>query len=191
MNSRVHRSNQHGAALAISLIFLLVLTILSIAAMSGSGLQERMAGGIRQTNLAFQAAESGVLAGESWIGSTQRITRPDPILSCTSSSTCPINQVWATDVTISGVLTNLNPLTFDWANFNWTANAVELGTTGTKEMPLVIADPRYLIQESGSRSDDFSANPESLTYFYTVTARGVAATTQHASIVQSVYARRF
>jgi len=53
---------QHGATLLISLVLLLVLTILALAAGRSATLQQRMAGNLQQQNLAFQAAENGIQA---------------------------------------------------------------------------------------------------------------------------------
>ena len=62
---RMNIKQQSGAALIVSLILLIVLTVLSIAAMQGTTMQERMAGNYRDTNQAFQAAEAALRAGES------------------------------------------------------------------------------------------------------------------------------
>ena len=53
---------QHGVALVITLLLLIVLTILGVASMSGSLMQERMAGNVNLQTLAFEAASSGVSA---------------------------------------------------------------------------------------------------------------------------------
>jgi len=53
---------QRGATLLISLVLLLVLTILALAAGRSATLQQRMAGNLQQQNLAFQAAENGIQA---------------------------------------------------------------------------------------------------------------------------------
>lgn len=55
---------QHGIVLVTTLMFLVVLTILVLAMMRTSLLEERMAGYSRDWNLAFQAAESALRAGE-------------------------------------------------------------------------------------------------------------------------------
>ena len=49
---------QQGLALVMALIFLVVLTILGLASVSGNILQERMAANSRDKNIAFQAAEA-------------------------------------------------------------------------------------------------------------------------------------
>ena len=60
---------ERGAALVISLIFLLVITIVAIAGTRSTTMQERMAGNTRDRNLAFQAAESGLREAEDFIDS--------------------------------------------------------------------------------------------------------------------------
>lgn len=64
------RRAQHGAALVIGLILLLVMTLLSITAMRGTLLQERMSGALSDQNIAFQAAESALREGEAVLGNT-------------------------------------------------------------------------------------------------------------------------
>ncbi|AYC34322.1 hypothetical protein D3880_18995 [Pseudomonas cavernae] len=58
---------QRGAVLLVCLIMLLVLTVLGVTSMSGSTLQERMAGGARDYNVAFQAAEAALRVGEAHV----------------------------------------------------------------------------------------------------------------------------
>lgn len=50
------------------LIFLVLLTILGVTAMQTSTMEERMAGNIRDENLAFQAAESALREAEAFLG---------------------------------------------------------------------------------------------------------------------------
>ena len=51
---------QHGAVLLISLIMLLVLTVIGLAAVQRSNMQERMAANTHINNIAFNAAESAI-----------------------------------------------------------------------------------------------------------------------------------
>ncbi len=67
---------QTGAALIIALVFLVALTLLGIAAMSGNSLQEKMAYSAGETNISFQSAETAVSAGEAWLEA--RIAQPIP-----------------------------------------------------------------------------------------------------------------
>lgn len=49
---------QRGSALIIALVFLLILTLLGVSAMQGTSQEEKMAGNLRDLNLAFQGAEA-------------------------------------------------------------------------------------------------------------------------------------
>lgn len=55
---------QRGAVLLIALIMLLLLTIIGMAGMRDTNMQEKMAGNLRDQNLAFQAAEAGLRFAE-------------------------------------------------------------------------------------------------------------------------------
>ena len=58
-------NHKEGAVLIISLIMLLLLTIIGVTAIQTSSLEEKMAGNMRDQNLAFQAAESALRVGET------------------------------------------------------------------------------------------------------------------------------
>ena len=67
MTATLNRNRQSGAVLVISLIFLLVLTVVGVAAMQNTSLEEKMAGNVKDRNLAFQNAESAVREAETFI----------------------------------------------------------------------------------------------------------------------------
>ena len=63
--------NQHhresGVVLFISLVMLLIITVLGISSVQSTSMQERMARNARDTNLAFQSAESAIKDAEEYI----------------------------------------------------------------------------------------------------------------------------
>lgn len=61
---------QRGAALIVSLLILLLMTIIGITSMQTTTLEERMAGNMRDLNLAFQSAEAALIEGESYLHNT-------------------------------------------------------------------------------------------------------------------------
>lgn len=90
------QSAQKGSALVISLIFLLVLTLLGLAAMRDTGLQERMAGNFDQRQQAFQLAELGLRTAEREYGAALRLGSSPPltfdvneVTNWPSPPTCP------------------------------------------------------------------------------------------------------
>lgn len=58
------RSRQRGMALAVSLVLLVAMTIVAIATLSGTRLNERMASNAQQKAISFEAAESAI--GSTW-----------------------------------------------------------------------------------------------------------------------------
>lgn len=58
------RCPQTGAVLPISLVMLLLLTLIGVTGSQVTGLEEKMAGNMRDKNIAFQAAESALRDAE-------------------------------------------------------------------------------------------------------------------------------
>lgn len=65
-----NRGRQSGAALIISLIFLLLMTLISTSTMRSATMQERMAGNTRDYNLGFQSAEAALREAEEYLRTT-------------------------------------------------------------------------------------------------------------------------
>lgn len=61
------QNRQTGAALIISLIILLLLTIIGVTGMKTTVLEERMAGNMRDKELAFEAAEAALREAEAFM----------------------------------------------------------------------------------------------------------------------------
>lgn len=62
-------SSQQGMALAISLIFLAIITLLSLSSMQDAIMQNRMAANQRDNIVALQAAEAALRDGENQLAS--------------------------------------------------------------------------------------------------------------------------
>ena len=58
---------QRGTVLVVSLIFLVLLTLIGLAGMQTSTMQERMAGNMRDRAIAFQTTETALRVGEEWL----------------------------------------------------------------------------------------------------------------------------
>lgn len=63
-------TTQDGAALMTALILLLVLTVIGISSLGSSAMEEKMAGNAKSREIAFQAAEAALRAGERHIADT-------------------------------------------------------------------------------------------------------------------------
>lgn len=156
--------HQSGAVLAVSLIMLLLLTIISAAGMQTTSLEEKMTSNQRDRNLAFQATESAIRAGENFL----------------TQATLPTfngsNGLYAQN----GSPPSAND---DWANFS----SVTYSYAGS----LIASAPQYVIQrladvESGSSLD---AGAYGQSEMYRVTARGVGGTGTAVVVIQTTYKR--
>lgn len=58
-------NKQKGAALILSLLILLVMTLIGVTAMQTTTMEERMAGNMNEMNIALQSAEATLRAGEA------------------------------------------------------------------------------------------------------------------------------
>lgn len=65
MQHTIMPGSQQGAVLVVSLMILIVLTLIGLNGMQTTNLQESMAGSTRNYNIALQAAEVALIAGEA------------------------------------------------------------------------------------------------------------------------------
>lgn len=181
----LNTEQQHGAALVTSLIILLVLTVLGVSAMSTSSLEELMAGNLRDQNLSFQAAEAALQDGERYIDGWGG-TPPG------ATSSGDNNGVYTQDAF------GLYEFTaFDTTNVWNNAVATTYGTdTGIAISDLgdVQALPMYIIEEEDFVAKDASFRSQAQregAYYYRVTGRGVGASSNAVTLLQTTVARRF
>ena len=177
-------TGQQGSVLVLCLLFLLVLTVLGIAATTNTLVQERMAGGERDMNLAFQAAESGLRGGEVWL--QQQLVQPIP-----KDGPCtPACDVWIKGDVPDLILDVNNPTpppVLDWVNDAREYGQPLIGLTANE------VKPRYVIEYEDFEPDSLTVGigvPTGRT-LYKVSARGRGANTRYASKDQSIYARQF
>lgn len=174
------KRRQRGLVLITSLLFLLMLTIIGITALSTTTLEEKMAGNTRDLNIAFQAAEAALRDAENWLA--QQSSEPTAVSTCAS----PPCDVWQ-----SNVLPDLSTQTDSW----WQANAREYRTSGTREITEAGADPRHVIEFLKTVSDTLRRGheyaPEPGNSYYRVTARGTGGTSTAQAVVQSTFVKRY
>jgi len=191
---------ERGAVLVIGLIMLLLLTIIGLAAIRGTDLQERMAGNLRDKNIAFQAAEAALRVGEdkldattlpSFVGGTLGYW-PDLNKQSNYSSLTASGSLWPYWSGTSGAY-RLRPI--DWTSAQWTANSLQLPAS---TLSGVSEQPRYTIEKivvsaltanQGSGIDIESLERSADAEFYRVTARGKGGTVDAEVVIQSTYAR--
>lgn len=160
--------DQRGVALVVSLILLVVATLIGLAGVRGTSLQERMSANMYDRSLAFQRAESALRAAEEAITSSGLITDLGGVDCSILTVPCPV----------------LPPNTFSGTNANWVAVDAEHDVNDERTP----GTPEYFIQFIGTGSADsdlgLNANAGFGSYgnldsegnvaFYRVTARSSA-----------------
>lgn len=189
-----HIERQHGAALIVALSILLVLTLIGVSAMSTSALQERMAGNARDADVAFEAAEAGLRAGEQYLAgmTTAQLTSDFGTSGKNASSVFTGKFTAPTAATDPEV----------WvAQSNWDCSTANNTTTYTGAVT-VAKNPCYLIQrmdatlgaspttspEAGGYNTQTPAVQGSVKVFQ-VTAIGTGLSTSSRVMLQSYYGR--
>jgi type IV pilus assembly protein PilX len=183
-------------ALIVSLVLLLSMTLLAIAAIQNTSLEERMAGNARSENIALQAAESALRAGETWIDSLTTLP--------TAGNSGPL--WYRADGTngpkCSSTSTPGTPWWFCWAESDWSgkgtavSNAVKLVyVAGSNTVLSGARIPYYVIEEDGMQRTSLVVGQQqdrvNQGNRYRVTARGLDPGGRGEVLLQSRYVRLF
>lgn len=172
-------SRQRGVVLIVSLVLLLIITLLGIAASQSTSLEERMAGYQRQHQLAFEAAEAALRAGESALNGGASLPPFDG----------SVTGYYPTSTDASG-----NPLMAgaDWQTWSWsksipyTNGALSIGGNAEATASYYIEQFKYV--PAPGQSLDVSA-PIPGQQLYAITARGVSPDGKSTVVLQSTYKR--
>jgi type IV pilus assembly protein PilX len=164
-NSTVPQKQQKGVALLMGLIFLVVLTLLSITAARMSSLEERMSGNLRDRSLAVQAAERALRDAEMDIRDSGRVTGLTNFDANCTNGLC----YNGASGSVNGTNWNVTPV---WSIADMTmAPSVEYGSqTASGAIAGVSSDPRYLIE--GIRKNQSGGGQPAHFYRITVRAQG-------------------
>lgn len=165
------RHRQSGMALITGLIFMVVLTLIAIAAMRTTTLEELMARNARDRDLAFQAAEAALRVGEAEL--TGAVA---PTLAPGTGRTPRITD---------GSLNNYWIATHDWDDGDSVEVDFDLEDTSAR--------PRYVIElmatSAGSGGGGLGFAPLTDQGVYRVTARGIGSSPNTVVLLQAIYQR--
>lgn len=173
------RSSQRGAVLIVGLIMVLLMTIIGLAAIRGSDMQERMAGNMRDRNLAFQSAEAAVRAGEELLDSAV-------IPSFTGNTV----GYWP-DLNKPSAIRD-RPIT--WTAEQWAANSVvaaSMSLVGVREQPRYTIEQILVPVSAQNEGSGVDAHSQMTRYdeFFRITGRGVGGTSTSDVVIQTTFKR--
>ena len=186
-----HRCNtrpanrQHGVALITGLIFLVVLTLISVTAARMSSLEERMTGNMRDRSLAMQAAEMALRDAERDIRGGAGITRAPAISGLTNfNAACTAGLCYNGPAgNASGTNWTTTPVwSLPMVNNMTAAPSIAYGTyTGAIGNVVLSAQPRYIIEGIEKNGSGTTV------YYYRITVRAQGANANTVVWLQEVY----
>ncbi len=171
----LNSTEQRGAALIASLMLLVVMMLIGATAVGISGMENTMAGNMKDKTIALQAAEEALRDGEQSLFDMTK--RPKTVSSCGT----PPCEVWSLK-TLGDVLAKDTA----W----WQAN----GMIYPQVIAHVDTQPYRVIEYRSNKRDSLvrgRSTAGTVRWFYTVTARGTGSSDSGESLLQSLYSTRF
>jgi len=194
--------SQRGAVLVVALIFLLLLTILAISASSRSLLQERMAGGLRNSQQADMSAQTA-LRGAEWKlwTSTSNVSAH---LNCGSGifTDCYIFDPLSPIANVVNFRTKSGWVTAGSTEYKGYANAVDFTATANGSLA---SNPHYVIEdmgvelppgvsgslhESGATGTGGTGSASTSRHIYRITTRATGANENTVRVHESTFAAK-
>jgi type IV pilus assembly protein PilX len=167
-------------ALFISLVMLLILTILGISSIQSTTMQERMARNARDSNLAFQAAESAIKDAEVFM---------ETLSTLTPFTTGGTNGHYDVSVSAANIVE-----TIDWSVGPVADPGVVTEIQGVNAQPTYIVEFLKTVVSDADRLnlDNIGQDTGSgRTQMFRVTAYGTGGSSAAHVVIQSTYGKRF
>jgi type IV pilus assembly protein PilX len=176
------RGHREGIVLVTSLVILLILTMLALSAVQGTSIQELITRNQRDSNLAFNAAETALVEAEAVLNAMTSVTPG------ASSDNNP--KIYDARLDGSFFVATSDPWSSDYKN------ELQVFTQGVSTQ----TPPAYIIEhistvvsdEDRLNLDNIGQNPNTCcTQMFRITARGTGGTDAAKVVLQSTYGKRF
>ena len=174
----VNNQRQRGMVLLVALVMVVLMSLVAAASIKGSNLQEAMSGGMRDRNIAFQAAESALREAEETV-----VTSNVDVLAVQNRD---------------GYFVDLNksattPRPTEWTLNDWKDDGLQLsGIEKVSVQPFVVTEQLSYsgnVINSGDGIDFVSQERNTEYQFYRITVRSTGLTENTEVILQSTYVR--
>lgn len=166
--SIITKHEQSGLVLVVCLIMLLVLTLVGVTGTQVTSLEEKMAGNLRDQNIAFQAAESTLLAAEAFV-----LDAANPPTGVTYTGA-------------GGLLDQGDAEPNYFLSSTWAAANSAATPAGFAANYGIQDDPRYIIKIIGNIPANGVNGPKTI---FRITARALGANPGTQIILQEVFER--
>lgn len=186
---------QRGVVLVIALIFLLLITILAIAASGTSLMQLRLVGGLRSSQLADFGAESALRGAEWRLWTASNL---DPMACTTSGPICYVYDPATPNADVDAFRGAPG-----WETRASTAYSAGLTTTSADKTFKLTKDPLYVIEDLGvelppgagsqhesGQSAPGTGNTSVDSHIYRITARSTGANDNTVRVLETTFAAK-
>lgn len=189
-SNRPRRGTQDGVILLVSLIILLLVTILGFAVLNITTMEEKMAAGTRDKDLAFQAAEAALKIAE------QRIVSQ---INGTAGFTQECNQGLCSALPLGAAVMRWNNPDYCGTGLDiWSCNkSFEVTGADALDRQVYRKMPKYIIEsltqiesaESIMMGNIGDAPTDQKIYIYRITVVGFGGSNDSRVVLQSTYGK--
>jgi type IV pilus assembly protein PilX len=185
------RGAQRGIVLISSLLLLMVVTIIALSMFRSFGMQEKIAGNMREKQRALQAAVSAQEYAENWLSNGNSSTATVTCNSLLNANlgfgqicNLPLSQmVPGNDITVVPWLNGGAPIGVSYAPTGMSVSATTSFSAANVNNPTYWGTPTFYIADMGA-----SVDPTIPGEIYQIDAVGYGGGATTAAIVESTYA---
>jgi type IV pilus assembly protein PilX len=172
LSTSPRKTPQGGMVLITSLLLLIVVTILAVGMFRSFGLDEKIAGNVREKHRALNAAETAEQYAEWWLSSGNGSNG----INCTTMVTASVGQV------CSNVMTNAGSVPLPWGvGVSYAPGApTAMNITTAGGAGAYYYSPTFYISYLG-------VSPSGLGAVYQIDAAGYGGSPDTAAVVESTY----
>jgi type IV pilus assembly protein PilX len=187
MITRAHRARdlQRGVVLVSSLLLLLVVTIMALSMFRSSGMQEKVAGNMREKQRALQAAVSAQTYAEQWLIANSATTAP-AVCNSLLSANAGLGQICSNKLWLS----TPSVTTVPWAvagvanvGVTYIPPTMNVAAASAASSNNYVSAPTFYITDAGA-----SADPNVPGEIFQIDAVGYGGNSNTAAVVESTYA---
>jgi len=177
------RIEQRGVVLVSSLLLLLVVTIMALSMFRSFGIQEKIAGNMREKQRALQAAESAQVYAEQWLITNSAAV---PVV-CDRQFNAILGQTQICSNKLWTVVPNVATVPWQIAGVNvgvtYTPTGMNVGTASVTNPNSYFSAPSFYISDAGA-----SADPNVPGEVFQIDAVGYGGNGNTAAVVESTFA---
>jgi type IV pilus assembly protein PilX len=177
---------QQGMALVSSLLLLLIITILAVTMSRSFGLQEKIAGNVREKQRALHAAESVEQYAEWWLTTGHNLLNGAVVCGTPQlNANAGEGQICSNTLLSLGINVNQVPWTIAGVGggpvgVSFLPTGMTIGAGGTSNNPLYFASPVFYVADVGVAADGLGEA-------YQIDALGYGGSGNAVAVVESTY----